>query len=189
MRLNIGCGPHYAEGWVNTDLTENPHVKPDRIVTTEHPFPFEPATVTRAYAGHVLEHVPWRDCPTWLHKLALVLAEDAQVMFVGPDTLRVLDRWRDGTESWAKVAGIIEGPGAYLQHLGERTSYRWGGDRHEWNCHEQRVANLLVECGWRDVTPIPVGDDGRLPEQQIRDDGWPLVDGSPCQFAVKATRP
>lgn len=189
MRLNVGAGPHYAEGWVNTDLVENEHVHPDRIVTAGDPFPFAPATFDRAYCGHVLEHVPWDDLPAWLDELALCLTDDAEVMFVGPDTFRVLDRWKAGDEEWAKVAGVIEGPGAYLEHLGERTSYRWGGDRHAWNCHEQRVAMLLEECGWRDVTAWPVLDNGRLDEQRIRDAGWPLVAGEPCQFAVSATRP
>lgn len=192
MRLNVGCGPHYAEGWTNTDLVATDRIRPDLVVTEADPFPFPAGSVERAYLGHVLEHVPWGEVPGWLDALAVVLAPDAEVAVVGPDTLRALHRWKAGEEDWAKVAGIIEGPGAYLQHLGldcGPDGYRWAADRHHWNCHEHRVAQILADCGWRDITPLGVGDDGRLDETSIRDAGWPLVDGSPCQFAVTARRP
>ncbi len=196
--LNVGCGPHYAAGWYNTDLIAVPGtIDPDLVVTPERPFPFPPATFARAYCGHVLEHVPWADVPAWLDALAHVLTPDAEAAFVGPDAHRVLDRWKNGHEEWEKVAGIIEGVGAYRayweatvpQFAGGYLWAGWDGDRHHWNCYEARVVDALVECGWRDVTAWPLAESDRLPEDALRGAGWPLVDGSPCQFAVTARRP
>lgn len=192
MKLNVGCGPHYANGWVNTDLVRTDTITPDVVVTADNPFPFPAATFERAYVGHVLEHIPWGDVPDWLDRLARVLVDDAVALFVGPDVIRVLNRWRDHAETWDKVAGIIESTDAY--HDGE---LRWDADRHHWNCHEGRVAAALTACGWRNVTPLGVieplddwfRDPGTLDGHAIRVAGWPLVSDATCQFAVAAKVP
>lgn len=191
MNLNVGCGPHHADGWTNTDLLHSAehNITPDVVVTADNPFPFDTHTVARAYLGHVLEHVPWPRLPWFLGELRRVLADGAQIMVVGPDTMRVLDRWKAGLEEWGKVAAIIEGTGAYLGHLGAYEPVRWAGDRHHWNCYEERVVAALELVGFTHVEAIPVVDDGRLAEARIRSEGWPLVDGSPCQFAVRADAP
>ena len=186
MRLNVGCGPHYAEGWHNTDVVEVPGViTPDQIVDPADPFPFPDGSLTAVYCGHVLEHVPWGDVPAWLADLQRAMAPGAELAVVGPDALRVLDRWKAGTEEWGKVAGIIEGVGAYVDYWRDTLGYQWIGwdqDRHHWNCYEGRVVHALTECGFVDVTPHGTEDDGRLNRAKLA--GWPLVDDSPCQFAV-----
>lgn len=187
--LNVGCGPHRADGWVNTDLVWTADIRPDIVVEPENPFPFEDAYLERAYLGHVLEHVPWHEVPAWLAELRRVLAPGAPVMFVGPDALRTIDLYRDHAATLAQVLAVIEGTGAYLEHLGAYEPIRWGGDRHHWNCYEQRVADVLVDAGFVDVQPYGTLDDGRLDEHRILSGGWPLVDGSPRQFAVEARNP
>jgi hypothetical protein len=84
---------------------------------------------------------------------------------------------------------VIEGTGAYLAHLGDFEPIRWGGDRHHWNCHEARVVAALEHAGFTDVTPYGIIDGGRLDDHRIRTEGWPLVDGSPRQFAVSGRNP
>lgn len=188
--LNVGCGPHRAPApWWNTDVIEVPGaIQPDQVVDPRHPFPFGAASMSRVYCGHVLEHVAWEQVPGWLNQLGRCMAADGVLCVVGPDTIEALDRWKAGLEPWGKVAAIIEGPGAYTEAAGW-TWDRWDQDRHHWCCHQGRVVELLEACGWRHVTPIPRLADGRLDAGTIRGDGWPLVDDSPCQFAVTARRP
>lgn len=188
MKLNVGAGPHYAEGWFNTDLVETDDIRPDLVVTGADPFPFEDGTIERVYCGHVFEHVPWHEVPAWLGMLEGTLAAGAEVMFVGPDTVRVLNRWKNGEDDWHRVAAIIEGTGAYLEHCGQYQPIRWSADRHHWNCHEARVVEALQLEGW-ETEAYGILDDGRLDQDRILGEGWPLVDGSPRQFAVKAWRP
>jgi SAM-dependent methyltransferase len=187
--LNVGCGPHPAKGWWNTDLVTTDTIRPDQIVDPGDPFPFDKDTFDRVYLGHVLEHVPWERLPAWLAELRRVLRPGGWVMAVGPDALRTIDLYRDGTATRDQLLAVIEGTGAYLAHLGEYEPIRWGGDRHHWNCYEQRVVDVLTDAGFDEVTPYPVGEDGRLPDHQIRGGGWPLVDGSPRQFAVHGRNP
>lgn len=184
MRLNVGCGPHYAEGWWNTDLVQVPGIiDPDQVVTAADPLPFPDATVERAYLGHVLEHVPWADVPAFLGRLRQVLAPGGVACFVGPDTFEVLDLWKAGTEPWEKVAGIIEGTGSYMRD--HYSPLHWDADRHHWNCHQDRVAEAVTDLGWS-VEIIARLPDRRLDEDELRGRGWPLVDGSPCQFSIEA---
>jgi hypothetical protein len=178
--LNVGCGPHLADGWVNTDVIKTDEINPDVMVSLEDPFPFEEASFDRAYVGHVMEHMPWHALPDWLDKLASVLSATAEVMFVGPDTLRAIEGYRLGRTKWEEMLAIIENVTSY--HGGEE---RWDEDRHQWNCFEQRVVDLLDNCGWKNIEPKGVALGGFLPE--LGD--WPVVSQARCQFAVSANPP
>lgn len=186
MKLNVGCGPHYAEGWVNTDVVRIEGViEPDVVVDPDAPLPFLPESFDRAYVGHIIEHVPWDEVPTFLDALAEVLVPDAPVMFVGPDVDRAIGNYADGTSTWHDVAITMEGPSAYTEATGFATATRWDADRHHWNCSEQRVHDLLTHLKWRNVRWWPVDREGLLPELP----GWPLVSRARNQFAVSATIP
>lgn len=187
IRLNVGVGPHpTGPDWVDTDLVRVPGIiEPDVLVTPDDPFPFPDGTVERAYLGHVLEHVPWCDVPAFLAELRRVLAPGADVCFVGPDALEAIRLYREGAETLHKVCAVIEGTGAYLEACGQWSPLRWDADRHHWNCHQDRVAEVLADQGW-EVEVIERRASGRLDAETIRGRGWPLVDDSPSQFSVEA---
>lgn len=56
MKLNIGCGPHKKEGYINIDQFAS--FSPDMVMNLESfPWPFETSSVEEIYASHVLEHL------------------------------------------------------------------------------------------------------------------------------------
>ena len=187
MKLNVGCGPHYAEGWLNTDFVCRPDlgIKPDVVVDPADPLPFKAASFTAGYVGHALEHMPWDEVPDFLAKLAYVMESDARVMFVGPDTDEVIRNYAAGQATWHDVAIVLEGPSAYTEAAGFAPTTRWDADRHMWNCNEQRVQTLLCDLGWHDVESWGVDEEGLLSALP----GWPLVSQARNQFAVWATIP
>lgn len=188
MKLNVGSGPYYAEGWVNTDFVRYAGIiEPDVVVDPVNPLPFFPETFSEAYVGHCLEHIPWPDVPKFLGQLAEVMEPEGDVMFVGPDAHRVIDGYRDGTATWHQVAIIIEERSAYTEAGGFAAAPRWDADRHWWNCSQDRVADLLIECRWRSVTCHGVDPDGTLPAYLEED--WPVVSRAPFQFACSARPP
>ena len=178
--LNVGCGPHHAQGWLNTDLVRTDEIRPDVLVTADRPFPFESASFDRAYVGHVLEHVPWHEVPAWLDDLARVLVPGAPVLFVGPDSDAAIECYRTGTATRAQVDGIIEATSPY-----HGSELRWDADRHHWNCSGPRMAQALRGAGWLDVTDLEIVAGDLLPAL----DDWPIVSRAPLQCAVSARSP
>lgn len=164
MRLNAGCGNHYAEGWTNVDL-DSPHRK-DVTHDLREPLPFDDATVQRAYLGHVLEHLTKAQCARLLADLRAKLAPGAPVMVVGPDCDRAAAMHQRGEVDDQTLHDIRYG-GA-----------RWSGDKHLWRCVPGAVEKLLTAAGYSGVAEVPIA---RVP------DDWPVVSRIGWQCAVEAT--
>ena len=186
-RLNVGCGQFYERGWLNTDVVRRDNVEPDvlvdphrisslawaladwEVVTGKNAGPFE-----QVYIGHVLEHIPWDDVPATLDEIAAQCETGAEVLVVGPDVYRILERWRAGEVREGLVRETLEDHGDY-QHAGET----WPEARHHWNCYGQRLVDVLTACPWaEEVEPV-------IPEDMMRA-GWPLVSAADWQCAVLA---
>ncbi|MCK9568368.1 methyltransferase domain-containing protein [Candidatus Pacearchaeota archaeon] len=54
MKLNLGCGNDYREGYINCDIS--PEVNPDKIVDLEKKLPFQDNSVDEIIIEHVMEH-------------------------------------------------------------------------------------------------------------------------------------
>lgn len=68
MKLNLGSGNDYREGWVNVDLYQHAD---ERFDLATFPYPITENSVDEIYAAHILEHLPstvdaleewWRIC-------------------------------------------------------------------------------------------------------------------------------
>ena len=169
--LNVGCGTHLApEPWWNIDGHRDAEVRPDQLIDPEAPLPFDDKSCDRVFLSHVLEHVPWEVVPTFLNDVRRIAR--AEVMIVGPDTYRVIEAYKKGTEPWSIVASVLE----HKNHPDDMA--HWPGAPHHWNCHEARVAEVLTRSGFH---AMPVLDT----EAMCRD--WPVVGWNPrWQFALVA---
>jgi predicted SAM-dependent methyltransferase len=168
--INAGVGTHYADGWINTDLKENDLTRPDIIVTNEEPFPFPDGSAERVYMGHVLEHVVWQEIPAFLAEVMRVLQPGGQIVAVGPDTYRTIEQWRAGRESWDLVVGVLE-------HAEIPGRSDWPNAHHQWNCHEQRMVEIIEAAGFEQVKAT-----------MDPPDGWPVKNWSKWQCCVSARK-
>ncbi len=55
IKLNIGCGKHKKDGYINIDIS--PKYKPDIVANATH-LPFKSNSVDEIYTSHMVEHVP-----------------------------------------------------------------------------------------------------------------------------------
>jgi predicted SAM-dependent methyltransferase len=161
LKVNIGCGEFYADGWINVDRTkEDGGPQPDILASAEN-LPFEDRSVDFLYAGHVLEHVAISNIPAVLDEFSRVLDSDGTLLIVGPD----LDKARKSYPE--AVYGILHG------------DCRWEGDEHLWESRESTVENLLEDAGWS-TQPVAI--------EEVDDSFWPLTSKIGWQFAIFANK-
>lgn len=55
IKLNLGCGPHIADGYVNVDIVPLPGV--DLVADLDQPWPWPDGSVAEILASHLFEHV------------------------------------------------------------------------------------------------------------------------------------
>lgn len=166
MRVNLGCGDRYVEGWVNVDFG-TPH-RHDLSVDLTGELPWR-GTLTHVYAGHLLEHLTELQSLELLKRLRVCAHPGGcVVVLVGPD-VEVAERMiDDGTfdHGWGTLESIKHGAG------------RWAGDVHLWETTGPKVRALAVEAGW------PVVHDLTIAQLE---GGWPVADRGPqWQYAVRA---
>lgn len=189
--LNAGCGTHYANGWVNVDIWEGESTKPDVRVNPGEPYPFEDNSFDGVYLGHVLEHIRWDEVPTFLKDIQRVAKPGAPVLVVGPDIYKTINRWKDGLEPWNMVLSTIEHQDMNWQP--GRESEWWDGAHHYWNCHEERIATLLSDVGFLDITNvfdlIPNDPEGTEWFDEHTKITWPVVGKYHWQLAYRCVNP
>lgn len=143
MKLNVGCGEFYADGWTNVDAVSNGSVKPD-IIASITDLPLEITDVEQVYLGHVLEHITHTNIVAALSRLWLRCRSGCAVAAVGPDVLRA---WNGVIDGWMTVDDAI---GATL---GAR---RWPGDEHMWACTDLGLEAVLRESGLSNVQRVAI---------------------------------
>jgi predicted SAM-dependent methyltransferase len=162
MKLNIGCGPHYAEGWMNMELTDATEYHADirgdvRYLASAG---FLDGSVERIYMGHIIEHLPLGDVLKALAECHRVLTDDGVMMVIGPDA----ELCRSTSDYETVLA---------LDHQGGRE-----GGPHLWVPTGKLVDVLLQRAGFesRDVDIQWVTND------------WPVVSRIHWQFAREARK-
>lgn len=183
--LNAGCGTHYAKGWVNTDvwddgITTNPDIK----VEPGKPYPFPDNHFDAIFLGHVLEHMDWKEVPNFLNDMKRIAKPNAKFLICGPDVLRTIKRWAQNQEPWEMVLSTMEHQDINTQP--EREHLWWDGATHHWNCHHERVWNLLNKMGFTSLVDafnlIPKNPLG----EKWTNNGieWPVVGHWHWHFAI-----
>lgn len=160
--INVGSGPHYADGWLNVDaMPTDTGKQPDMLVTIqEFCTTFPKGAFKKAYVGHVLEHIHWDELQATVNNIAYVADV---VMVVGPCMDKAI---LSQQPSW--LLDAIRAP--Y-----ELDNHPWS---HKWTPTEDLTAQAIREAGYDprivDVRKV------RLPE-------WPNPSDAEWQTAMMFT--
>lgn len=181
--LNAGCGTHYADGWVNTDVWQNHETRPDVLLKIGEPYPFEDNTFDAVLMSHVLEHIAWAEVPAFLKDMSRVAKPGAPMLIVCPDAYKAIKMWHEGNLPWWLVEAVLEHQHVKPDDIGDNPW--WDNAPHHWNAHEKRVETLLKDLKFVDIENVindmPKGDswvDKYIPEltwHTIGKDDWQLA--------------
>jgi SAM-dependent methyltransferase len=150
-RLNWGCGPYPAPGWLNADLRAADGVQ--LVCDIRDGLPLADATVTCAVAMHVLQDLAWGDVPRALGELHRVLAPGAPLRIGVPDLDRAIDAYRRNDGAYFHV------PDADARDCGAKlvTQIIWYGSvRTPFTFGYAR--EVLEAAGFRDVRRCAYGE-------------------------------
>jgi hypothetical protein len=165
VKLNLGCGDRYAPDWHNVDFAGSPHRKDEQVDLRTSSLPW--SEIQLAYAGHLLEHLFVDEVITLLQALRGCMAEDGELMVVGPDVVLA---------QGMATAGTLDVTMESLTNGG----HRWHGDEHRWHCTTWAVEALLRVSGWSEVTRVGIAN---VPEV------WPVADRRPQWQCAVSARP
>jgi predicted SAM-dependent methyltransferase len=179
--LNAGCGTHYAKGWVNTDVWSNEETTPDVLVQPNQPYPFEDDHFDGVFLSHVLEHIAWPDVPKFLNEISRVAKPKAPIFIVGPDVFKTLNLWRENLQPLWLVEAVLE----HQDMRPDSVSEWWDGAHHHWNCHEQRVIDLLESLGFQQIETYSSSFKNNWKDKHVKNIVWPVVGRADWQFAVR----
>lgn len=142
MRVNLGCGDEYLEGWVNVD--ERPETRADvhadgiEFVRRHGP------QISELYLGHLVEHLREEDAAALLHLAATRLPEGAVVSAVTPDMAAIFQAYLDG-EIDNRTLNFF-----YVYSYVQPSHHAW--------CHDETSLHSLFDrAGLIDIEPVDIG--------------------------------
>jgi SAM-dependent methyltransferase len=103
-RLNCGCGPHPAAGWINSDLIAAAGV--DLRCDVRAGMPLAGASIEYAVAMHVLQDLSWADVPRALAELHRVLRDGGVLRLGLPDLARAVEAYVRGDRDYFYIPDV-----------------------------------------------------------------------------------
>ena len=151
MKLHLGCGKRYIEGWVHVDAVQHPHV--DYIAMLDNLSFLDDESVQEIYACHVLEHFKRNEVKKFLSEWFRVMKKDSILRLAVPDFEKACQLYHQ-TKDIMLVKGLICG----------RQDYEFN---FHYNVFDMKsISELLEEIGfscvkkydWRDTEHAHLDD-------------------------------
>jgi len=148
LKLHLGCGKNYKEGWVNVDLHRTADVRLD----LREPLPFEDASCSMIYSEHFLEHIDYPEPITsLLGECCRVLKPGGVFSVVVPDIELVLRSYVEGGTEEYYAAQRKWHPEWYKTQM-EHINYNFRQNNEHRFCYDFETLNYLLEkCGFVEV--------------------------------------
>ena len=139
MKVNLGSGNSYIEGWVNVD--SNPDVRADVYMEAFDFVRMQGSEIEELYMGHFLEHLMPASAAALLALVADELPEGARVSAVVPDMRAIFAAYDAG-----EITNF---------ELNDRYVYSYEQPSHHVWCHDaESLGAVFDHAGYRDVQPI-----------------------------------
>ncbi|WP_157268546.1 class I SAM-dependent methyltransferase [Azohydromonas aeria] len=143
-RLQLGCGPQPAPGWINADWTAAPGV--DLVGDLRQGLPLDSGSIDHAVAMHLLQDLFWPDIPGVLREVRRVLRPRGVLRLGLPDMERAIAAWQRGDAAYFYV------PDKHARSIGAKlvTQLIWYGSVHT-PFNYEFAQELLQDAGFHDI--------------------------------------
>lgn len=149
MRLNLGCGPNVAPGWLNMDVDPAPGAVRGDV---RDGLPLADASVECIAAIHLIQDLPWSEIAPALAEMRRVLVPGGVLRLAVPDLDRAIRAYLSGDKAyWYVPDDHARSGGAKLV-----TQIVWYGSVRT-PCTWEFVREWLLEARYRDVERCAFG--------------------------------
>lgn len=141
MKLNLGCGTDYQEGYINVDMYADSKVDAKFDISK---IPYDDNTVDEIKAFHVIEHFDFHEGMSALKEWCRVLKPGGRLYLETPDFM-------------ASCKDFVNGDIAYQNHLyGHFFATPWiPGQTHKFLFTEYQLRVQLGWCGFENMNRLP----------------------------------
>lgn len=145
MKLHLGCGDVYFEGWVNIDIESE---KADFKYDLRTPLPYEDCSVDFIYNEHFIEHLTVKEGLVFLSDCYRVLKKGGVLRIAAPSLDYIMFRyfffwkWR----SWYKKYGC-----EWIKTKAEMIDNFFRGWGHQYMYNREELERRLREAGFKKI--------------------------------------
>ena len=150
--LQVGCGPHRLDGWLNADLLDNP--LRDVYIDITEPLPFPDRSLDAVYASEVIEHVPEASGRLFLREACRVLKDAGTLRLTTPSLGDICRLYLDQHPA-AKIDqfGAVWQEEPYAAERWVNGQFRHHGHQFIWS--ERFLTEAMRQSGFAAVVPCP----------------------------------
>ena len=153
MKLHLGCGKKYIDGFKHVDLQDLPHI--DYKASVDKLDFAEDNSIELIYASHVLEHFGRNEYKTVLREWYRALKPNGILRIAVPGFDAVVEYYTQSDDNLELLLGLLVGGQKAGQH-----------DYHHMIFDKKLLTNALKEVGFKDIQEY----DWRLTEHAELDD-------------------
>lgn len=142
IKLNLGCGDDYMEGWINVDAFNKNRVDADFDITD---IPYNDNTVDEIKAFHIIEHFPWTQANRNIREWHRVLKPGGRLWLETPDFAASCKEFAAASDQQRLLLR-----GHFFAHAGDAP-----GQQHYFLYTEFELRHELVSTGFKIINRIP----------------------------------
>lgn len=156
VKLNIGCGTDYKDGWVNVDNNSDNNIeKIDLNWDLRNPLPFPDNSVSFIFNEHFMEHLTPEEGIRANQDFMRVLRKGGVLRIAMPDLEDAVKQYTD--KNWKKHSVLKNHGLGFVKTRAEllNMGFRWWG--HMWFYDWEEMKRRLEEAGCKKIKRVKHG--------------------------------